>query len=328
MAKKKTADVPTVANVLDGINAKFGVNAIVRMDAVPEVQYDTVSTGSIALDKALGVGGLPRGRIVELYGKESSGKTTIALHAVADAQRQGLQCAFIDAEHALDVKYAEALGVDVPSLLISQPDCGEEALEIADMLVKSGQVGVVVIDSVAALVPRAELDGEMGQAHVGLQARMMSQALRKLKGVANEKNVLLVFINQTRLKIGVTYGSPVTTPGGEALKFYASVRLEVARIAKVKNGEQVVAGRTRVKVVKNKVAAPFTEAEFDIEFGVGISRPGEIIEMGVECGVVDRSGAWISYGGEKLGQGKENAKAFLSENPDVMSAIASAILSK
>ncbi len=300
------------------IEKQFGKGSIMRLGeglAPPEVQV--VPTGSIGLDIALGVGGLPRGRIVEVYGPESSGKTTLALHVVAQAQRSGGICAFVDAEHALDVGYARKLGVRTDDLLVSQPDCGEQALEITEMLVRSGAVDVVVIDSVAALTPRAELEGEMGDAHVGLQARLMSQALRKLTGTISKSKTLVIFINQIRMKIGVMFGNPETTTGGNALKFYASCRLDIRRVGALKDGEQVVGNRTRVKVVKNKMAPPFREVEFDILYGEGISREGDLVDLGAECGIVEKSGAWFGFEGERIGQGRENAKQFLRDHPDV-----------
>jgi recombination protein RecA len=280
-----------------------------------------IPTGSVALDIALGVGGLPRGRVVEIYGPESSGKTTVALHAIANAQKAGGIAAFIDAEHALDPEYAKKLGVDIDALLVSQPDTGEQALEIMDMLVRSGAIDIVVVDSVAALVPRAEIEGEMGDSHMGLQARLMSQALRKMTGALHQSNTTAIFINQLRDKIGVFFGSPETTTGGKALKFYASIRLDVRRIETLKDGQDAVGNRTRVKIVKNKVAPPFKQAEFDIIYGVGISREGSLIDMGVEIGIVKKSGAWFTYEGDQLGQGKENARAFLIDNPDLANDI-------
>ena len=285
-----------------------------------------IPTGSLGLDIALGVGGLPRGRIVEMYGPESSGKTTLALHVVGEAQRLGGICAFVDAEHALDVGYARKLGVRTDDLLVSQPDCGEQALEITEMLVRSGAVDVIVIDSVAALTPRAELEGEMGDAHVGLQARLMSQALRKLTGTIAKSNTLVIFINQIRMKIGVMFGNPETTTGGNALKFYASVRMDIRRVGALKDGEKVVGNRTRVKVVKNKMAPPFREAEFDILYGEGISHEGDIVDLGAECGAVEKSGAWFGFGGDRIGQGRENAKQFLRDHADVAKKIEAKIL--
>ncbi|WP_341719662.1 recombinase RecA [Micromonospora sp. FIMYZ51] len=310
------------------IDKQFGKGSVMRLGERPVVQTAVIPTGSIALDVALGVGGLPRGRVVEIYGPESSGKTTVALHSVASAQRAGGIAAFIDAEHALDPEYAKALGVDTDALLVSQPDTGEQALEIADMLVRSGAIDIIVIDSVAALVPRAEIEGEMGDSHVGLQARLMSQALRKITGVLNNTGTTAIFINQLREKIGVMFGSPETTTGGRALKFYASVRLDVRRIESLKDGTDVVGNRTRVKVVKNKVASPFKQAEFDIMYGKGISREGSLIDVGVEQSIIRKSGAWYTYDGDQLGQGKEKAREFLRENPDVAAEIEKKILEK
>ncbi|MCX4385991.1 recombinase RecA [Micromonospora peucetia] len=310
------------------IDKQFGKGSVMRLGERPVIQTSVITTGSIALDVALGVGGLPRGRVVEIYGPESSGKTTVALHAVANAQRAGGIAAFVDAEHALDPDYAKALGVDTDALLVSQPDTGEQALEIVDMLVRSGAIDVIVIDSVAALVPRAEIEGEMGDSHVGLQARLMSQALRKITGVLNNTGTTAIFINQLREKIGVMFGSPETTTGGRALKFYASVRLDVRRIESLKDGTDVVGNRTRVKVVKNKVAAPFKQAEFDIMYGKGISREGSLIDVGVEQAIIRKSGAWYTYDGDQLGQGKEKAREFLRENPDVAAEIEKKILEK
>ncbi|MEH1014974.1 recombinase RecA [Micromonospora sp. CPCC 206060] len=310
------------------IDKQFGKGSVMRLGERPVIQTAIIPTGSIALDVALGVGGLPRGRVVEIYGPESSGKTTVALHAVANAQRAGGIAGFIDAEHALDPEYAKALGVDTDALLVSQPDTGEQALEIADMLVRSGALDIIVIDSVAALVPRAEIEGEMGDSHVGLQARLMSQALRKITGVLNNTGTTAIFINQLREKIGVMFGSPETTTGGRALKFYASVRLDVRRIESLKDGTDVVGNRTRVKVVKNKVAAPFKQAEFDIMYGKGISREGSLIDVGVEQAIIRKSGAWYTYEGDQLGQGKEKAREFLRENPDVAAEIEKKILEK
>ncbi|ROR29845.1 recombinase RecA [Inmirania thermothiophila] len=315
-----------LAAALTQIERQFGKGSVMRMGDVGAVRdVDVISTGSLALDVALGVGGFPRGRVVEIYGPESSGKTTLALQAIAEAQRQGGTAAFVDAEHALDPTYAEALGVNVDDLLVSQPDTGEQALEIADMLVRSGAVDVVVIDSVAALTPKAEIEGEMGDAHVGLQARLMSQALRKLTANIKRSNALVIFINQIRMKIGVMFGNPETTTGGNALKFYASVRLDIRRIGSIKRGDEVIGNETRVKVVKNKLAPPFREAVFEILYGEGISREGELIELGVQHGIVDKSGAWYSYGGERLGQGKDNVRQFLREHPEVAQAIEAAL---
>jgi recombination protein RecA len=300
------------------IEKQFGKGSIMRLGegmAPPEVQV--IPSGSLGLDIALGVGGLPRGRIMEIYGPESSGKTTLALHVVAEAQKTGGICAFVDAEHALDVGYARKLGVRTDDLLVSQPDCGEQALEITEMLVRSGAVDVIVVDSVAALTPRAELEGEMGDAHVGLQARLMSQALRKLTGTISKSNTLVVFINQIRMKIGVMFGNPETTTGGNALKFYASIRLDIRRVGALKDGEKVVGNRTRVKVVKNKMAPPFREVEFDILYGEGISHEGDLVDLGAESGVVEKSGAWFGFEGDRIGQGRENAKQYLRDHPEV-----------
>jgi recombination protein RecA len=310
------------------IDKQFGKGSVMRLGERPVMQMAVIPTGSIALDVALGVGGLPRGRVVEVFGPESSGKTTVALHAVANAQRGGGIAAFIDAEHALDPEYARNLGVDTDALLVSQPDTGEQALEIADMLIRSGALDIIVIDSVAALVPRAEIEGEMGDSHVGLQARLMSQALRKITGILNNSGTTAIFINQLREKIGVMFGSPETTTGGRALKFYSSVRLDVRRIESLKDGTDVVGNRTRVKVVKNKVAAPFKQAEFDIMYGKGISREGSLIDVGVEQNIIRKSGAWYTYDGDQLGQGKEKAREFLKENPDVAAEIEKKILEK
>ncbi|MCP2256758.1 recombination protein RecA [Streptoalloteichus tenebrarius] len=310
------------------IEKNFGKGSVMRLGDEGRAPIEVIPTGSIALDVALGIGGLPRGRVVEIYGPESSGKTTVALHAVANAQRAGGIAAFIDAEHALDPEYARALGVDTDALLVSQPDTGEQALEIADMLIRSGALDIIVIDSVAALVPRAEIEGEMGDSHVGLQARLMSQALRKITGALNASKTTAIFINQLREKVGVMFGSPETTTGGRALKFYASVRLDVRRIETLKDGSDPVGNRTRVKVVKNKVAPPFKQAEFDILYGMGISREGSLLDMGVEHGIVRKSGAWYTYEGDQLGQGKENARKFLRENPDVANEIEKRIKEK
>jgi recombination protein RecA len=310
------------------IERQFGKGSVMRLGDETRAPIEVIPTGSIALDVALGIGGLPRGRVVEIYGPESSGKTTVALHAVASAQRGGGIAAFIDAEHALDPEYAKALGVDTDALLVSQPDTGEQALEIADMLVRSGALDILVIDSVAALVPRAEIEGEMGDNHVGLQARLMSQALRKMTGALSNTNTTAIFINQLREKIGVMFGSPETTTGGKALKFYASIRLDVRRIETLKDGADAIGNRTRVKVVKNKVAPPFKQAEFDIIYGSGISREGGLIDMGVEHGIVRKSGAWYTYEGDQLGQGKENSRAFLRDNPDLADEIEKRIKEK
>ena len=302
---------------LGQIEKQFGKGSVMKMGDKGTMAVESIPTGALALDIALGIGGLPRGRVVEIYGPESSGKTTVALHAVANAQKAGGIAAFIDAEHALDPEYAKNLGVDIDNLLVSQPDTGEQALEIADMLIRSGAIDVIVIDSVAALVPRAEIEGEMGDSHVGLQARLMSQALRKLTGALSTTGTTAIFINQLREKIGVMFGSPETTTGGKALKFYASVRLDVRRIETLKDGSEAVGNRTRVKVVKNKVSPPFKQAEFDIIYGQGISREGGLIDMGVDQGFVRKAGAWYTYDGDQLGQGKENARQFLRDNPDL-----------
>jgi recombination protein RecA len=313
------------------IEKQFGKGSIMRLSKdgkLPAGDVSVIPTGSLPLDIALGIGGLPRGRIVEIYGPESSGKTTLTLHAIAEAQRRGGVCAFIDAEHALDVGYARKIGVRTDDLLVSQPDFGEQALEICDTLVRSGAIDVIVVDSVAALTPKAELEGEMGDSHVGLQARLMSQALRKLTGSVSRSRSMVIFINQLRMKIGVMFGSPETTTGGNALKFYASVRLDIRRIGAIKEGEQVVGNRTRVKVVKNKMAPPFREVEFDITYGEGISREGCVIDLGVEDKVIEKAGAWLSYKGDRIGQGRENAKKFLKDNPDVYAKLEQEILSK
>ena len=321
MDKSKALDA-----ALSQIERNFGKGSIMRLGKnMAAMDIDVVSTGSLGLDIALGIGGLPRGRVVEIYGPESSGKTTLALHCLAEAQKKGGICAFIDAEHALDPIYARKLGVNVDDLLISQPDAGEQALEIADTLVRSGAVDVLVIDSVAALVPRAELEGEMGDSQPGLQARLMSQALRKLTASINRSNTMVIFINQIRMKIGVMYGSPETTTGGHALKFYASVRLDIRRIGAIKERDEVVGNQTRVKVVKNKLAPPFKQVEFDIMYGEGVSKTGELIDLGVKAGVVEKSGAWFSYDSQRIGQGRENAKAFLKANADVAQKIEAAV---
>jgi recombination protein RecA len=317
MDKNKALDAAMVQ-----IERAFGKGSIMRMGARPgDEQVDVIPSGSLGLDLALGIGGLPRGRIVEIYGPESSGKTTLALHAIAEAQKRGGTCAFIDAEHALDPTYARKLGVDVDNLLISQPDAGEQALEICDTLVRSGAIDVLVIDSVAALVPRAELEGEMGDTHVGLHARLMSQALRKLTGSVSRSNTMLIFLNQIRLKIGVMFGNPETTTGGNALKFYASIRMEIRRIGSIKDRENVTGNQTRVKVSKNKLAPPFREVEFDIMYGEGISKVGELIDLGVKAGVVEKSGAWFSCDSQRIGQGRENAKQFLRDHKDMADMI-------
>jgi recombination protein RecA len=307
-----------LAAALSQIEKQFGKGSVMRMgDANAVRNIEVISTGSLGLDLALGVGGVPKGRVVEIYGPESSGKTTMTLHVIAEAQKTGGTCAFVDAEHALDPTYAQKLGVDTDELLVSQPDTGEQALEITDMLVRSGAVDVVVVDSVAALTPKAEIEGDMGDSHVGLQARLMSQALRKLTGNIKRSNCIVIFINQIRMKIGVMFGSPETTSGGNALKFYASVRLDIRRTGAIKKGDEVVGNETRVKVVKNKVAPPFRQANFEILYGEGVSREGEIIEFGVAQGLIEKSGAWYSYNGDRIGQGRENVRSFLRENPDI-----------
>ncbi len=311
-----------LAAALAQIEKQFGKGSVMRMgDGSAVRNIDVVSTGSLSLDAALGIGGLPRGRIIEIYGPESSGKTTLTLHCIAEAQKAGGTCAFVDAEHALDPSYAEKLGVDTDELLVSQPDTGEQALEITDMLVRSGAVDLIVVDSVAALTPKAEIEGEMGDSHVGLQARLMSQALRKLTANIKKSNAIVIFINQIRMKIGVMFGSPETTTGGNALKFYSSVRLDIRRIGSIKKGDEVVGNETRVKVVKNKVAPPFKQATFEILYGEGISREGEIIELGVAMGLIEKSGAWYSHGGNRIGQGRENVRNFLKENPEIAQSI-------
>src|ERR1700724_1708356 len=310
---------------IDKIDKDFGKGSVMMMNERSQEPMEVVSTGSIGLDIALGIGGLPRGRVVEIYGPESSGKTTLALHVLAEAQKNGGICAFIDAEHALDPVYARKLGVNIDELLISQPDTGEQALEICDTLVRSGAVDVLVIDSVAALVPRAELEGEMGDSQPGLQARLMSQALRKLTASINRSNTMVIFINQIRMKIGVMYGSPETTTGGHALKFYASVRLDIRRVGAIKDRDEVVGNQTRVKVVKNKLAPPFKQVEFDIMYGEGISKSGELVDLGLKAGVVEKSGAWFSYDNQRIGQGRENVKLFLKANPDIAGKIEAAI---
>jgi len=309
-------------SALSQIERAFGKGSIMRLGQKgAALDIESVSTGSIGLDIGLGIGGLPRGRIIEIYGPESSGKTTLALHVVAEAQKQGGVCAFVDAEHALDPKYARALGVDLDELLISQPDAGEQALEITDTLVRSGAISVVVVDSVAALTPKAELEGDMGDHQVGAQARLMSQAMRKLTGSISRSKCMVIFINQIRMKIGVMFGSPETTSGGNALKFYSSVRLDIRRIGQIKDRDEVVGNQTRVKVIKNKVAPPFKQIEFDIMYGKGISKTGEMIDLGVKAGIVDKSGSWFSYGDQRIGQGRENAKTFLKDNPEIMDEI-------
>jgi len=325
VTKENTEKTKALDAALSQIERAFGKGSIMRLGQREVVEIPTVSTGSLGLDIALGIGGLPRGRIIEIYGPESSGKTTLALHVVAEAQKNGGTCAFVDAEHALDPIYATKLGVDIDSLLISQPDAGEQALEIADTLVRSGAVDVLVVDSVAALVPRAELEGDMGDQLPGLQARLMSQALRKLTSSISRSNTLVIFINQIRMKIGVMFGSPETTTGGNALKFYASVRLDIRRIGSLKDRDTVVGNQTRVKVVKNKLAPPFRQVEFDIMYGEGISKTGELLDLGVQAGVVEKSGSWYSHSGQRIGQGRENARRFLKENPEMANAIEQAV---
>ena len=322
MDEKKTAEKKKALEMaLAQIDKDFGKGAVMKLGENLHMNVDTISTGSIGLDMALGVGGLPRGRIVEIYGPESSGKTTVALHVIAEAQKSGGEAAFIDAEHALDPVYAKALGVDIDNLIVSQPDTGEQALEIVEALIRSGAIDVIVIDSVAALVPKAEIDGDMGDSHVGLQARLMSQALRKLSGVISKSNTVAIFINQLREKVGVMFGNPETTTGGRALKFYSSVRLDIRRIESIKQGTEVIGNRTRVKVVKNKVAPPFRDTEFDIIYGEGISKSGSILDLAVESEIVVKSGSWFSYRGQRIGQGRENAKQYLKDNPEIMREI-------
>jgi recombination protein RecA len=334
MAKQPTATADistsegrrkTLDSAISQIERSFGKGAVMRLGEGPLVQVATISTGSLGLDIALGIGGLPKGRVIEIYGPESSGKTTLALHVIAEAQKTGGTCAFVDAEHALDPIYARKLGVNTAELLISQPDTGEQALEIADTLVRSGAIDVLVVDSVAALTPKAELEGEMGDSLPGLQARLMSQALRKLTGSISKSNCMVIFINQIRMKIGVMYGSPETTTGGNALKFYASVRLDIRRIGSIKERDEIVGNSTRVKVVKNKLAPPFKQVEFDIMYGEGVSKLGELIDLGVKAGIVEKAGAWFSYESQRLGQGRENSKAFLKENPVIADAIETAL---
>jgi recombination protein RecA len=328
MADAKQDRMKAIDGALSQIERQFGKGAIMRLGQRETLALEAISTGSIAVDHAIGIGGFPRGRVVEVYGPESSGKTTLALSVVAHAQKKGGIAAFIDAEHALDAEYAKKLGVDIDNMLVSQPDNGEQALEIAEMLVRSNAVDVVVVDSVAALVPKAELEGEMGDSHVGLQARLMSQALRKLTAIVAKSKTTLIFINQIREKIGVMFGSPETTTGGRALKFYASVRIDIRRIAAIKEGEEVTGSRVKVKVVKNKVAAPFRQAEFDIDYGEGISKNGELVDLGVEHKLVIKSGAWYSYGDLRLGQGRDNSKTFLRDNPDLADEIEGKIREK
>lgn len=316
MEKDKALDA-----AISQIERAFGKGSIMRMGQSTNVDIEAISTGSLGIDIALGIGGMPKGRIIEIYGPESSGKTTLALSVIAQAQKKGGTCAFIDAEHALDPSYAKKIGVDIENLLISQPDAGEQALEIADTLVRSGAIDVLVVDSVAALVPKAELEGEMGDSHMGLQARLMSQALRKLTATVARSNTLIIFINQIRMKIGVMFGNPETTTGGNALKFYASVRIDIRRIGSIKDKDDVIGSQTRVKIVKNKVAPPFKVVDFDIMYGEGISKTGELIDLGVKSGIIEKAGAWFSYKGDKIGQGRENAKTYLKEHPDIADEI-------
>jgi recombination protein RecA len=321
MATVPSDKLKAAESALSQIERQFGKGSIMRLGAKEYTAISSISTGSIGVDSALGVGGVPRGRIVEIFGPESSGKTTLSLHIIAEAQQVGGLAAFIDAEHALDAEYAKKLGVDVDNLLVSQPDSGEQALEIVEVLVRSGAIDVIVIDSVAALVPRAELEGEMGDSHLGLQARLMSQALRKLTGIVSKSRTCLIFINQIREKIGVMFGNPETTTGGRALKFYSSIRLDIRRTSQIKEGEEVVGSRVKVKVVKNKCAAPFRHAEFDVGYGQGISKTGELIDIGIENKIIEKSGSWFSYGSVRIGQGRENAKQFLTENTDLMAEV-------
>ena len=319
--QKDPEKLKAIDEAIKDIKKNFGVGSIMKLGDAPNVAVDAIPTGSLTLDAALGVGGVPRGRVIEIYGPESSGKTTVALHVVAEAQRMGGEAAFIDAEHALDPVYAKNLGVDIDNLIVAQPDTGEQALEIAEALVRSGAIDIIVVDSVAALVPKAEIEGEMGDSHVGLLARLMSQALRKLTGITSKTGTSVIFINQLREKVGVVYGNPETTPGGRALKYFASVRLDVRRIEAIKNGTELIGNRTRVKVVKNKVAPPFKEAEFDIMYGKGISKEGNILDVAVSFDIIKKSGAWFSYDGEKLGQGRDNVKKYMSENPEFTAKI-------
>jgi len=317
-----------VEQAISQIEKQFGRGSIMKMGEQPVIDIPVISTGSLALDLALGIGGVPRGRILEIYGPESSGKTTLALHIAAEAQAMGGMVAFVDAEHALDTGYARKLGVDIDNLLVSQPDSGEQALDIVEILVRSGAIDVLIIDSVAALVPRAEIEGDMGDHHVGLQARLMSQALRKLTAITHKSMACVIFTNQIRMKIGVMFGSPETTTGGNALKFYATQRMDIRRIGAIKEGDQIVGNRTRVKVVKNKIAPPFKDAEFDIMYGLGISKEGDIADLGVSMGIIEKSGAWYSFGGERIGQGRQNVKRFFAENKDVMGKITDIIIEK
>ena len=326
--EKTSEKQKAVITAMSQIERQFGKGSIMKLGGREIEAVPVIRTGSLALDKALGVGGYPRGRVIEIYGPESSGKTTLALHAVAQAQKTGGIAAFIDAEHALDVAYAKRLGVDCDELLVSQPDTGEQALEIADMLVRSGGVDIMVVDSVAALVPRSEIEGDMGDSHMGLQARLMSQALRKLTGTIGKTNTTIIFINQIRMKIGVVYGNPETTTGGNALKFYASMRIEIRRAAPIKDGQEIIGNRTRVKVVKNKLAPPFKDIEFDLMYGEGISKTGDLLDMGVKLEIVDKSGSWYSFEGERIGQGRENVKLFLIDNPDIFNSIETKVREK
>lgn len=326
---ENSAKEKALQQALDQIQKQYGKGAIMKLgDAGPVSNIEVISTGSVSLDFATGVGGYPKGRIIEIYGPESSGKTTLTLHAIAECQKSGGQAAFIDAEHALDPVYAKNLGVNVDDLLVSQPDTGEQALEICEMLARSGAIDIIVIDSVAALVPKAEIQGEMGDSHVGLQARLMSQALRKIAGAVNKSNTCVIFINQLREKIGIMFGNPETTTGGRALKFYSSMRLDVRRIDSIKKGEEVFGNRTRVKIVKNKVAPPFRKAEFDIMYGTGISLPGDVLDMAAEIGIIEKAGSWYSYKGERIGQGRENVKAFLEDNPKVMEEVRTVLMER
>jgi recombination protein RecA len=327
MGQKTKERLKAVAAAVAAIEKQFGKGAIMPLDGSQVSEIEVIPTGALSLDVALGVGGLPRGRVVEIYGPESSGKTTLTLHAIAQAQRMGGTCAFIDAEHAFDPLYARRLGVKLDELLISQPDCGEQALEIADQLVRSGAVDLIIVDSVAALTPKAEIEGEMGDSHMGLQARLMSQALRKLTAVVHKQNTIVVFINQLRQKIGVVFGNPETTPGGQALKFYASVRLDIRRIGQIKQGEEVVGSRVRVKVVKNKCAPPFRQAEFEVQYGTGVNLAGELVDMGAAHGLLEKSGAWYLLDGERIGQGRDKACAFLNQNPELAEALRARLLS-
>ena len=326
--EEKNSKIAALEAAIDHINKQYGAGAVMKLGENTHMTVETISTGSLSLDLALGVGGVPKGRIIEIYGPESGGKTTMALHMVAEVQKTGGVAAFIDAEHALDPVYAKNIGVDIDNLYISQPDCGEQALEIAETMVRSGAVDIVIVDSVAALVPKAEIDGDMGDSHVGLQARLMSQALRKLTSIVSKSNCIVIFINQLREKIGVMFGNPETTTGGRALKFYSSVRLDVRRVEALKQGGEVVGNHTRVKIVKNKVAPPFKEAEFDIMFGQGISKEGDILDLAADAGIINKSGAWYAYNGEKIGQGRENAKNYLKENPLICEEVEAKVRAK